>query len=79
MIIKNKISTETDKVISDTTMMFMACASYVLHERNKFGKQRIMQFIADIEQVGRENTYDELRQYLTDKVSIDFPEVETKK
>lgn len=68
-----------DKVISDTTMMFMACACYVLHERNNFGKQRLTQFMADIEQVNRENEYGEIIKVLKDKLDMDFPEIGEKK
>lgn len=68
-----------DKVISDTTMMFMACACYVLHERNNFGKQRLTQFMADIEQVNRENEYREIIKALKDKLDMDFPEIGEKK
>lgn len=79
MIVKNRIKTEvdktTDETISDTTMMFLACATYVLHERNGFGKNRLMQFIADIEQVNRENSYEDLREYLNKTLSIELPEL----
>lgn len=75
MIVKNEIRTNTDKVISDTTMMFMACAVYVLHERNGFGKNRIMQFMADIEQVSRENDYKDIIENLSKNLNIDFPSI----
>lgn len=75
MIVKNEIRTNTDKVISDTTMMFMACAVYVLHERNGFGKNRIMQFMADIEQVSRENDYKDIIENLSKNLNIDFPKI----
>ena len=64
-----------DKAISDTTMMFMACACYVLSERNSFGKKRLMQFMADIEQVNRENEYSEIIQVLNKKYKLNFPEI----
>lgn len=63
-----------DKAISDTTMMFLACACYALHKRNGFGKNRLIQFIADINQVNEGNNYDDLRKNLID-VGIDLPEV----
>ena len=75
MIVKNEIRTNTDKVISDTTMMFMACAVYVLHEKNGFGKNRIMQFMADIEQVSRENDYKDIIENLSKNLNIDFPSI----
>ena len=64
-----------EKLISDTTMMFMACACYALNKRNRFGKKRLMQFIADIQQVNEENEYSELREILNEKFKIDLPEV----
>lgn len=72
MIVQNKIK-QTDEIIADTTMMFTACACYVLHERNGFSKQRLMQFIADIEQVNRENEYKDIVKVLKDKLDMDFP------
>lgn len=55
--------------------MFMACAVYVLHERNGFGKNRIMQFMADIEQVSRENDYKDIIENLSKNLNIDFPSI----
>lgn len=79
MIVKNLVESAVnktpDEIISDTTMMFMACAAYVLHERNGFGQQRIAQFLADIEQVNRENEYIDLRNKLNEQFGLDFPEV----
>lgn len=65
-----------DKVISDTSMMFLACACYALHKRNGFGKNRLTQFIADITQTNDKNEYAEIIAYLKEKVDIDFPEIE---
>ena len=64
-----------DKAISDTTMMFMACACYVLAKRNKFGKQRLSQFIADIQQVNADNEYSEIREFIISKYGIELPEI----
>lgn len=79
MIVKNLVESANnktpDEIISDTTMMFMACAAYVLHERNGFGQQRIAQFLADVEQVNRENEYIDLRKKLNEQFGLDFPEV----
>ena len=79
MIVKNLVRKSIDKtpdeIIYDTTMMFMACTAYVLHERNGFGQQRIAQFLADVEQVNRENEYKDLRNMLNEKFGLDFPEV----
>lgn len=79
MIVKNLVESAVnktpDEIISDTTMMFMACAAYVLHERNGFGQQRIEQFLADVEQVNRENEYIDLRNKLNKQFGLDFPEV----
>lgn len=79
MIVKNLVESAVnktpDEIISDTTMMFMACAAYVLHERNGFGQQRIAQFLADVEQVNRENEYIDLRNKLNEQFGLDFPEV----
>jgi len=79
MIVKNLVESANnktpDEIISDTTMMFMACAAYVLHERNGFGQQRIAQFLADVEQVNRENEYIDLRNKLNEQFGLDFPEV----
>lgn len=66
-----------EKIISDTTMMFIACAAYTLYERNRFGKKKITQFINDVMQVNCDNEYNELRQALKEKVGIDLPEVQT--
>ena len=65
-----------DKVISDTSMMFLACACYALHKRNGFSKNRLTQFIADITQTNDKNEYAEIIAYLKEKVDIDFPEIE---
>lgn len=67
---------DREKVISDTTMMFMACACFVLSERNKFGKKRLIQFMADIEQINRENEYADIIAVLNDKYKLGFPNVE---
>lgn len=75
-LVKDSMKKTPEEVISDTTMMFMACAVYVLHERNGFGKQRITQFLADIEQVNRENEYEDLRNALMERFDMDFPEIE---
>jgi hypothetical protein len=74
-LVKSSLEKSPDEVISDTTMMFMACAAYVLHERNGFGKNRIAQFLADIEQVNRENEYTDIRKYLKETMGFEFPEV----
>ena len=82
MVVKNKVKSkktiDTDKVISDTTMMFKACACYALHTRHKFGKQRLVQFIADIEQMNRESEYADIAKYLKEKLDIDFPDIDEK-
>lgn len=67
-----------DKIIADTSMMFMACACYVLHERNGFGKSRLMQFMADIQQVNNDNEYEEIIAVLNEKMGMEFPSVEKK-
>lgn len=70
------ISLTADQIISDTSMMFLACACYSLHERNNFGKQRLMQFVADVTQVDRENEYSDITAALKEKVGLDFPAIE---
>ena len=79
MIVKNLVKSSIDKtpdeIIYDTTMMFMACTAYVLHERNGFGKARIAQFLTDVEQVNRANEYKDLQKMLNEKFGLDFPEV----
>lgn len=76
MIVKNLVESAVnktpDEIISDTTMMFMACAAYVLHERNGFGQQRIIQFLADIEQVNRENEYEDIINNLKESIGMDL-------
>lgn len=74
-LVESAVNKTPDEIISDTTMMFMACAAYVLHERNGFGQQRIAQFLADVEQVNRENEYIDLRNKLNEQFGLDFPEV----
>lgn len=65
-----------DKIISDTSMMFLACACYVLHERNGFGKNRLLQFMTDIQKVNDDNEYEDIRSVLKKKLDMDFPNVE---
>lgn len=65
-----------EKLISDTTKMFMACACYALWKRNGFGKQRLAQFLSDVIQVNDDNEYLEITRELKKKFNIDFPEIE---
>ena len=79
MVVKDLVNTaqnkSTEDIISDTTMMFMACAVYTLCMRNNFSKQEIAQFLADVEQVNRDNSYEDLRLMLNEKYNLEFPEV----
>lgn len=72
---KNNVNKTPDEIIYDTTMMFTACAAYVLQERNNFDKQAVLQFLTDIEQVNRDNEYKELQEVLNGKYGMDFPEL----
>lgn len=65
-----------DKVISDTTMMFMACACYSLYKRNEFGKKRLMQFMADVIEVNNKTEYTEIQKFLENELKIEFPQIE---
>lgn len=46
-----------------------------LHKRNGFGKNRLMQFIADIKQIDNDNEYSEIRAYLEEVLAMNFPEI----
>lgn len=70
---RNDVNKTPDEIIYDTTMMFTACAAYVLQERNGFDKQAVMQFLTDIEQVNRSSEYKELQKVLNGKYGMDFP------
>ena len=55
------------QIINDTTTMAITTACYVLNKRNKFGAQRLAQFVADVMEINEKMELDEIRAELKEK------------